>query len=151
MEPPTTTRPSRALICTGGGSPTGSTPAVEPLAERSAAAFLGVRVECAQCHKHPFDRWTQDDYRAFANVFADVQFGFSAEGLSATARLLEQRRKADPNGTLPPTPRLSEIYLCERPSRRLADPATGRPSRRRHWAGRSCLRPAIRASGSSPG
>ena len=69
---------------------------VEPLAERTAAAFLGVRVECAQCHKHPFDRWTQADYRAFANVFAEVQFGLSPEGLAATARLLDQRRKADP-------------------------------------------------------
>jgi Protein of unknown function (DUF1549)/Protein of unknown function (DUF1553) len=101
--------------------------AVEPLAERTAAAFLGVRVECAQCHKHPFDRWTQADYRAFANVFANVQFGLSPEGLSATARLLEQRRKSDRNGTLPPIPRLSETYLSERPWRRLADPATGRP------------------------
>jgi hypothetical protein len=100
---------------------------VEPLAERTAAAFLGVRVECAQCHKHPFDRWTQADYRAFANVFADVQFGLSPEGLSATARLLEERRKADARGTLPPIPRLSESYLSERPSRRLVDPATGRP------------------------
>jgi len=101
--------------------------AVEPLAERTAAAFLGVRIECAQCHKHPFDRWTQADYRAFANVFADVQFGLSPEGLSATARLLEERRKSGPNGTLPPIPRLSESYLSERPSRRLVDPATGRP------------------------
>jgi len=101
--------------------------AVEPLAERTAAAFLGMRVECAQCHKHPFDRWTQADYRAFANVFANVQFGLSPEGLSATARLLEQRRKSDPDGTLAPIPRLSETYLSDRPSRRLADPATGRP------------------------
>jgi len=101
--------------------------AAEPLAERTAAAFLGVRVECAQCHKHPFDRWTQGDYRAFANVFADVQFGLSAEGLSATARLLERKRKSDPNGTLPPIPRLSETYVSDRPSRRLTDPATGRP------------------------
>jgi len=101
--------------------------AVEPLAERTAAAFLGVRIECAQCHKHPFDRWTQADYRAFANIFADVQFGLSPEGLSATARLLDQRRKADPNGTLPPIPRLRETYVSDRPSRRLADPATGRP------------------------
>jgi hypothetical protein len=42
--------------------------------EKVAAAFLGVRLECAQCHKHPFDRWTQADYRAFANVFAGVTF-----------------------------------------------------------------------------
>jgi hypothetical protein len=100
---------------------------VEPIAERSATAFLGVRIECAQCHKHPFDRWTQADYRSFANVFANVQFGFSPEGLSATARMLEQRRKSDPNGTLPPIPRLSETYISARPSRRLADPATGQP------------------------
>jgi hypothetical protein len=42
-------------------------------------AFLGVRLECAQCHKHPFDRWTQNDYWSYANVFAGVNFGISAE------------------------------------------------------------------------
>ena len=99
---------------------------VEAVAERTAAAFLGVRIECAQCHKHPFDRWTQADYRSFTNIFANVQFGLSAEGSSATARLLERRRKADPHGVLPPTPRLSETYLSERSSRRLVDPVTGR-------------------------
>jgi hypothetical protein len=101
--------------------------AVEPLAERTATAFLGVRIECSQCHKHPFDRWTQADYRAFANVFADVRFGLSPEGLSATARLLEGRRKADPNGALPPIPRVRETYIANRPSRRLVDPASGLP------------------------
>ena len=32
---------------------------VEQWGEKTAAAFLGVRLECAQCHKHPFDRWTR--------------------------------------------------------------------------------------------
>jgi hypothetical protein len=40
---------------------------------------MGIRLECAQCHKHPFDRWTQTDYRGFANVFAQVTFGISPE------------------------------------------------------------------------
>jgi hypothetical protein len=40
--------------------------------EKVAAAFLGVRLECAQCHKHPYDRWTQADYRAFANLFTGI-------------------------------------------------------------------------------
>ncbi len=115
---------------------------IEPLAERTAAAFLGVRVECAQCHKHPFDRWTQSDYRAFANIFAKVQFGFSPEGLAATARLLDQRRKADPSGTLPPIPRLSETFLSDHPARRLADPVTGRPLSPRALGG-----PELHASG----
>jgi hypothetical protein len=100
---------------------------VEQMAERAAAAFLGVRIECAQCHKHPFDRWTQTDYRSFANIFAMVQFGLSPEALAAAAELLEERRRSDPGGTLPPTPRLREVYTGAYPSRRLADPATGHP------------------------
>jgi hypothetical protein len=47
--------------------------------ERVAAAFLGVRIECAQCHKHPFDRWSQVEYRAHANLFAPVAFNVSAD------------------------------------------------------------------------
>jgi uncharacterized protein DUF1549/uncharacterized protein DUF1553 len=34
--------------------------------------FLGVRVECAQCHHHPYDRWGQDDYYALAAYFAPL-------------------------------------------------------------------------------
>ncbi len=100
---------------------------IEQMAERTAVALMGVRLECAQCHKHPFDRWTQSDYRAYANVFAKVRFGHSPAGLAATARLLGERRKADPGGTLAPIPRLQEVYEADRPSRRLADPSTGRP------------------------
>src|SRR5437763_734194 len=47
---------------------------LEQWGEKVAAAFLGVRLECAQCHKHPTDRWTQADYRSFANLFAQVNF-----------------------------------------------------------------------------
>jgi hypothetical protein len=47
---------------------------IEQWGEKVAAAFLGVRLECAQCHKHPTDRWTQDEYWAFANVFSQVTF-----------------------------------------------------------------------------
>src|SRR5579864_4161941 len=33
---------------------------------------MGMRIQCAQCHNHPFDRWTQDDYYSFAAFFAQV-------------------------------------------------------------------------------
>jgi hypothetical protein len=57
----------------------GKNQSLEQMAERTAAAFLGVRLECAQCHKHPFDRWTQADYRAYANVFGQLKIGLSPE------------------------------------------------------------------------
>ncbi|MDB5318638.1 MAG: hypothetical protein JWN40_269 [Phycisphaerales bacterium] len=42
--------------------------------EATAQLFLGVRLQCAQCHNHPFDRWTQDDYYGWADVFARVDY-----------------------------------------------------------------------------
>lgn len=39
-----------------------------------AYAFLGVRLQCAQCHKHPYDQWTQDDFNQFKTFFNRVQF-----------------------------------------------------------------------------
>src|SRR5262249_10159264 len=69
---------------------------LEQMAELTATAFLGVRLECAQCHKHPFDRWTQTDYRAYANIFAQVKFGSSPEVTAATVDLLARRRELPP-------------------------------------------------------
>ncbi|HQR05688.1 MAG TPA: DUF1549 domain-containing protein, partial [Gemmatales bacterium] len=40
--------------------------------EDVAQLFLGVRMQCAQCHHHPFERWSQDDYYALAAFFAQV-------------------------------------------------------------------------------
>jgi hypothetical protein len=40
-----------------------------------AHTFLGVRIECAQCHKHPFDQWTQTDFKQFQAFFEPVNFG----------------------------------------------------------------------------
>lgn len=42
------------------------------IAENTAQVFMGMRIQCAQCHNHPFDRWTQDDYYQFAAFFAGV-------------------------------------------------------------------------------
>ncbi|MBM4056929.1 MAG: DUF1553 domain-containing protein, partial [Planctomycetes bacterium] len=41
-------------------------------AENVAQVFMGMRIQCAQCHNHPFDRWTMDDYYGFANFFAQI-------------------------------------------------------------------------------
>jgi hypothetical protein len=43
------------------------------LAETTAQLFFGIRLQCAKCHNHPFERWTQDDYYGFAAWFARVR------------------------------------------------------------------------------
>jgi hypothetical protein len=98
---------------------------LEKMAELTATAFLGVRLECAQCHRHPFDRWTQTDYRAFANTFGRVRFDSSPELTAAVADLLEARRQAPPGKAGPPIPRLREVYRADR-SRALPHPETGK-------------------------
>ena len=40
-----------------------------------AHAFLGIQLQCAECHKHPFDQWTQADFRDFAQFFKGLQGG----------------------------------------------------------------------------
>lgn len=48
----------------------------DPVTRSEAAAqlFLGVRLQCAKCHNHPFDRWTQGDYYRWAGFFARVRY-----------------------------------------------------------------------------
>jgi hypothetical protein len=40
------------------------------LTTSTSQIFMGVRLECARCHNHPFDRWMQDDYYGMAAFFA---------------------------------------------------------------------------------
>lgn len=39
-----------------------------------AYSFMGVRIQCAQCHKHPFDQWSKDDFDQFKQFFAYVRY-----------------------------------------------------------------------------
>ncbi len=51
-------------------------------AEAVGQVFLGVRLQCAHCHNHPFDRWTQNDYHSLAAFFPRIQY-----------RIVENNRK----------------------------------------------------------
>lgn len=94
----------------------------EEMAERTAAAFLGIRIECARCHKHPYDRWTQTDYAAFVNVFANVTFGSSTEVNRAVLARLDNIRSQRAAGAEPaPLPRLQEMYDDPRQAQLLSD------------------------------
>ena len=44
----------------------------KPTMEKTTQVFLGVRMVCAQCHDHPFERWTQNQYYEMAAFFSAV-------------------------------------------------------------------------------
>lgn len=45
----------------------------ETMAENVSQAFLGLAIGCAKCHNHPLEKWTNDEYYGFANLFARVR------------------------------------------------------------------------------
>ncbi len=51
-----------------------------------AHTFLGVRIECAQCHKHPFDQWTKQDFEHFQAFFSGVAYGGGNGGKGKMAK-----------------------------------------------------------------
>ncbi|HUF63012.1 MAG TPA: DUF1549 and DUF1553 domain-containing protein [Verrucomicrobiales bacterium] len=83
----------------------------ESLAENVSQAFLSLSINCAKCHNHPLEKWTNDQYYAFANLFARVRTkGWGGEPRSGDGRLtlsvgsrgdLLQPRTGRPQ---PPTP-----------------------------------------------
>ncbi|MEZ5323940.1 MAG: DUF1553 domain-containing protein [Verrucomicrobiales bacterium] len=45
----------------------------ETMAENVSKAFLSLSINCAKCHNHPLEKWTNDQYYSFANLFARVR------------------------------------------------------------------------------
>ena len=102
-----------------------------------AHAFLGVRIECAECHKHPFDQWTKTDYVQFQQFFEhvrydsnirrddDVNFVTATKAVRAVAgdgnemkmrnaQSDEIRRRIDAGEIIP----IHEVYITSRSPRR---------------------------------
>jgi hypothetical protein len=65
----------------------------EEAAEAFAQLFLGVRVQCAKCHNHPFESLTQTDYYGLAAYFAQVQFKGAKFGLDDEIVYLQPGRE----------------------------------------------------------
>ena len=55
------------------------------IAETVSVAFLGMSINCAKCHNHPMEKWTNDQYYAFANLFSRVR---SKNGTVADERVV---------------------------------------------------------------
>lgn len=50
-------------------------PSTNERVEKFSESMMGVRLRCANCHQHPFDHWTQDDYHGLAAIFARISSG----------------------------------------------------------------------------
>lgn len=80
------------------------------LAEATSQLFLGVRLDCAKCHQHPFEKYSQEDYYGMAAFFARVGFKNSEQfGLFGGERVVMVRDAGDVSHPrtkqrLPPTP-----------------------------------------------
>lgn len=44
-----------------------------------AHSFLGLRLQCAECHKHPWDQWTREDFKQFSAFFDNIAFGVAPD------------------------------------------------------------------------
>ena len=64
------------------------------ITENVAQVFMGMRLQCAQCHNHPFDRWTQDEYYSFASFFSQVG---RKNGADPREKIIYNRRSGEIN------------------------------------------------------
>jgi|GEM_PF-1073015 hypothetical protein len=56
-------------------------------------SFLGIRLDCARCHDHPFDRWTEEDFQKMDRFFSGLQFNDVSRG---NTRLTDAVMQAEP-------------------------------------------------------
>jgi hypothetical protein len=68
----------------------------QDLAETTSQVFLGVRLQCAKCHHHPFEKWSQSDYYQLAAYFARVGLKGSDEfGIFGGEQVVRLRSSGD--------------------------------------------------------
>jgi hypothetical protein len=71
----------------------------ENLAAGAARTFLGIRLECAQCHNHPFDHWKREQFWGLAAFFAGVSKQGKADALGPIREVADRRELAIPDTT----------------------------------------------------
>ncbi len=117
-------------------------PNPERLAARVARAFLGTRLDCAQCHDHPFQPWKQADFQGLAAYFGQVHPSLTgvhdsdgeyqaARGKTGTPRVVEPRVPFQPELLLGEGSRRRQLarWVTDR-----GNLAFGRATANRVWA-----------------
>ncbi len=85
-------------------------PSPNRLAGRVTRAFLGIRLDCAQCHDHPFEpRWKQSTFQGLAAFFGQTRLGLTGIHDSAEEYAIENRKTGKPEVIRPAVPFHAEL------------------------------------------
>src|SRR5262249_30282907 len=88
-------------------------PNAERLAGRVARAFLGIRLDCAQCHNHPYAEWKQADFQDLAAFFGQVRQGLTGTYDGKEEHRLEDRKTGRWETIAPRVPFLPEALPAQ--------------------------------------
>ncbi len=80
----------------------------ENLAASASRLFLGVKIECAQCHNHPFAEWKREQFWSFAAFFAGLQRQGNGDFVNAGRELADRREL-----TIPGTERVVQAAFLD--------------------------------------
>ncbi len=131
------------------------------LAGRVTRAFLGLRLDCAQCHNHPFADWKQSDFQGLAAFFGQTHLGFTGIH-DGSGEFEAEDRKTHQTTTVAPRVPFAPELLPEKGSRRwrlacwITDPKNpyfARAAVNRVWAlllGRPLVEPVDNLSPDAP-
>jgi uncharacterized protein DUF1553/uncharacterized protein DUF1549/Big-like domain-containing protein len=71
-------------------------------AEQAAQLFMGVRLQCANCHNHPFEKWTRSSYHQFAAIFAQITARGQNNAFEITSQPNRDYRHPETNQVMAP-------------------------------------------------
>ena len=113
----------------------------EKLAEKTARVFLGVSLDCAQCHDHPFEAWKQKDFWGLAAYFAQVKSDPSMNMQRVSIHDSSQGEVTLPNTEqiIPPKPLLPGVESALGIGSRRQQLAIWVTSRQNEWFSRAAV------------
>lgn len=107
-------------------------------ASMAAQVFLGLRITCAECHQHPYDRWSQQDYHGFRAYFASVSTKtLQANQLALLASKPSTAKHPRTGATIPAHPLGEALPEKPTPGDLRPDLAQWMTSSENHWFARN--------------
>ena len=105
-------------------------PTVDKITDNTTRMFLGVQLQCAQCHNHPFTDWKQTEYWAMATFFMKTRVNGTPQAAAKKGTVLavsESNKAAKKKGALPESAKIVPAKFLQGESPKIADADPARP------------------------